>query len=388
MASIKISELTSLTPPAAADELAVVDVSANSTKKTTVGEVVGIINGDVEVANNGTATISELPVSKLQDGAARQLLQTDAAGTGVEWTSNIDVPGTLDVTGAATVGKLNVAGYSSTDVEQDIHITRSSSGTGIQTGPNLTLSTGTATDTIALQGTQGRFGIWNYASSSWVERFCVTGPGNVGIGTSSPGSALEINAAAATSPFIAKINTAEAARIDGSGRLLVGKSSARSNVNLQSGDRTPQVQIETAVNSYSNGLSIINNSADGYAPQLSLGLSLANTIGSNTNVAPTGSAALGMINFVGNDGDQFLTGARIEAVTDAATGNGDMPSRLVFSVTQDGSASPTEAMRIKNSRIINFANAPTYADNTAALAGGLVAGDVYRKSDGTLMIAY
>jgi hypothetical protein len=111
MANIKISELNALTPPAAADELPVVDVSASSTKKTTVGEVVGIINGDVEVASNGTATISELPVSKLQDGAARQLIQTDAAGTGVEWTSNVDVPGTLDVTGASTLDStLRVAG--------------------------------------------------------------------------------------------------------------------------------------------------------------------------------------------------------------------------------------------------------------------------------------
>jgi hypothetical protein len=102
MANIKISELTALTPPAATDELVVVDVSATSTKKTTVGEVVGIITGDVEVASNGTATISELPVSKLQDGAARQLLQTDAAGTGVEWTSNVALPGTLSVTGQST----------------------------------------------------------------------------------------------------------------------------------------------------------------------------------------------------------------------------------------------------------------------------------------------
>jgi hypothetical protein len=55
---------------------------------------------------NGSAWVGvvadELPVSKLQDGAARQLLQTDAAGTGVEWTSNVDVPGTLDVTSTAT----------------------------------------------------------------------------------------------------------------------------------------------------------------------------------------------------------------------------------------------------------------------------------------------
>jgi hypothetical protein len=113
MANIKISELTALTPPAAADELPVVDVTATSTKKTTVGEIVGIINGDVDVANDGTATISELPVSKLQDGDARQLLQTDAAGTGVEWTSNVDVPGTLDVTGATTLDStLGVSGQS------------------------------------------------------------------------------------------------------------------------------------------------------------------------------------------------------------------------------------------------------------------------------------
>jgi hypothetical protein len=55
---------------------------------------------------NGSAWVSatgqEIPVSKLIDGSARQLLQTDAAGTGVEWTSNVDVPGTLDVTSTAT----------------------------------------------------------------------------------------------------------------------------------------------------------------------------------------------------------------------------------------------------------------------------------------------
>ncbi len=36
-------------------------------------------------------------------GSARQLLQTNAAGTDVEFTSNVDVPGTLDVTGATTL---------------------------------------------------------------------------------------------------------------------------------------------------------------------------------------------------------------------------------------------------------------------------------------------
>jgi hypothetical protein len=55
-----------------------------------------------QITNADISATAEIAVSKLADGAARQLLQTDTAGTGVEWTSNVDVPGTLDVTGAAT----------------------------------------------------------------------------------------------------------------------------------------------------------------------------------------------------------------------------------------------------------------------------------------------
>lgn len=66
---------------------------------------------------NGSAWVSalpdEIPVSKLADGTARQLLQTDAAGTGVEWASNIDIPGTLDVTGAAVFDSTVTIGGSS-----------------------------------------------------------------------------------------------------------------------------------------------------------------------------------------------------------------------------------------------------------------------------------
>lgn len=60
MANVKISELTALTPPDAADLVPVTDSSASQTKRTTVGEIVGIIDGDVEVATDGTATASGL----------------------------------------------------------------------------------------------------------------------------------------------------------------------------------------------------------------------------------------------------------------------------------------------------------------------------------------
>ena len=52
------------------------------------------------ITNNDINSAAGISVSKLAFGTARQLLQTNAAGTANEWTSNIDIPGTLDVTGA------------------------------------------------------------------------------------------------------------------------------------------------------------------------------------------------------------------------------------------------------------------------------------------------
>ena len=58
-----------------------------------------MVDGSLVDAN--IAANAEIAVSKLADGNARQLLQTAADGTTVEFTDNVDIPGTLDVTGAA-----------------------------------------------------------------------------------------------------------------------------------------------------------------------------------------------------------------------------------------------------------------------------------------------
>jgi len=57
---------------------------------------------DGTIVNADINTSADIAVSKLANGTARQLLQTNAGGNGVEFTSNVDVPGTLDVTNAAT----------------------------------------------------------------------------------------------------------------------------------------------------------------------------------------------------------------------------------------------------------------------------------------------
>jgi len=173
----------------------------------------------------------------------------------------------------------------------------------------------------------------------------------------------------------------ERARIDSSGRLLVGTSISRSS-------RLDVINFNSIFQIESNeeaAESITRWSADLNGSRLHL------QKGRGTIAAPTivlNDDYLGELSFSGYDGVNMTNGARINAAVDGTPGANDMPGRLVFSTTADGAATPTERMRIKSTGTINFSSVATYADNTAALAGGLVAGDVYRKSDGTLMITY
>jgi len=131
----------------------------------------------------------------------------------------------------------------------------------------------------------------------------------------------------------------ERMRIDSSGRLLLGTSSTRT-VNFWD---TPQVQIE-GTNYQESSLSIYNNQNFTYGAVLALGHSRGTSLGSNTVVQ--NNDYLGTIAFYGSDGSDERRGAEICAFSDGTPGSGDMPGRLVFSTTADGSSSPTERMRI------------------------------------------
>ena len=119
----------------------------------------------------------------------------------------------------------------------------------------------------------------------------------------------------------------------GSGRLLVGTSTAENNFNqtITSG-LTPYMQIKSAER---------------------LGLSVQRTNGPGaivlaSSVTAANGNSIGNLVYSNTDGTNFLNAASITAAIDGTPGADDMPGRLVFSTTADGASSPTERMRINN----------------------------------------
>ena len=66
---------------------------------------------DGTIVNADVSTTAEIAVSKLANGSARQVLQTAANGTDVEFTSSVNLPGTLQVNGQTDLNTTtNVSG--------------------------------------------------------------------------------------------------------------------------------------------------------------------------------------------------------------------------------------------------------------------------------------
>ena len=66
------------------------------------------------------------------------------------------------------------------------------------------------------------------------------------------------------------------------------------------------------------------------------------------------------IRFYGSDGTDFGSyAAEIMVSVDAATGNNDLPGRMIFSTTADGDASPTERLRIDSAGLITITGSQT-----------------------------
>ena len=178
---------------------------------------------------------------------------------------------------------------------------------------------------IRLQRTGGSPSICSVANS-----------GNV-LYLSSDGSGIQFNTGATPT---------EAARIDSSGRLLIGTSSARASTNFKDGGYTTPLQIEGAADNISFGPTFVANTGTTNPTFRGAIATLARTrgtsIGSNTSVSS--GDLLGTLQFSGADGTNLVPAASITAYVDTTPGTDDMPGRLVFFTTADGASSPTERM--------------------------------------------
>jgi hypothetical protein len=230
----------------------------------------------------------------------------------------------------------------------------------ITLGNRVSVPLGTAALPSIYPGTDTNTGIYSpgadqlAVATNGTGRLFINATGNVGIGTTSPSEQLEVYSTsdhrlkvsraataielvqpASASPMLNAsgtgvalrfgINDAEGARLDASGRLLVGTSTAN--------DSNAQSNLVIESNS-------VGDSSYG-------GLMLRR--GSTSISAET---SLGRMFFADQSGN---VGAQISGLGDGTWASGDYPGALVFSTTADGASSPTERMRITSDAYVRLA---------------------------------
>lgn len=92
-------------------------------------------------------------------------------------------------------------------------------------------------------------------------------------------------------------------------------------------------------------------------PNVQLGHSRGAAVGTQT-ILVSGDE-LGQLTFTGSDGVSFQEGAVIVAEVDGTPGAGDLPTRLRFMVSADGSVVPAEALRLSQNLAAAFAGPVT-----------------------------
>jgi hypothetical protein len=286
--------------------------------------------GDGSTAWTSLAYVSglggEIPVSRLADGAAGQIIQTDAAGTDVEWSSTTNLPlGTAAApayrfqgdpdsglfspganqvavatngTGRLFVDASGRVGIGTTAVDAPLHVV-AANGAPLIKG---TASTGTNGCYMQLENTAGGFIVGRDNSSGGI------------LGGGAYASHLYSQGAY---PLVFSTNSTQRAQIDSSGRLLVGTSTT-------SKDFSAVFQ---------------GNSADATGG--------ANLLLARGTSSPADGSAIGYLSFTDSNHN---TTAQIQAQRDGGTWTSgtSQPGRLVFSTTADGASSPTERMSISS----------------------------------------
>jgi len=163
-----------------------------------------------------------------------------------------------------------------------------------------------------------------------------------------------------------RVGGSDKIRIDSSGRLLMGATTAESFAP----STTPQVQIE-GTDHHTSSVAIIRNSNDNGQALLILGKSRGTSIGADTVVQDDDN--VGEVLFTAADGsDRTPQVASVRAAVDGTPGSNDMPGRLEFYTTADGSQTITKRMTINSSGLVTIQNDSDTDYNTNQTASNTV----------------
>jgi hypothetical protein len=230
---------------------------------------------------------------------------------------------------------------------------------GLSIGGNAATATTASAATGPLNGTLGA------TTPSSVVATTLTTTGNATLGDSTSADSHTVNGA--TSIAVSSASTALTITQTGTGNVFVVEDAASpdstpfvidSAGNVISGTSTPTVAansangLATTPTVQTNGLAAGSSalgavawfSSGAQSPSLMLAKSNSGTMGTHTSVVS--GNLLGQVSFQGSDGTGFIRAAAITAAVDGTPATNNMPGRLVFSTTADGSAIPTERMRI------------------------------------------
>ena len=149
-------------------------------------------------------------------------------------------------------------------------------------------------------------------------------------------------------------STTERMRIDSSGNVLIGLTSAQSNASTIS-----VLQVE-GTTSETSSISAFRHGSNSNGAPIFLGKSRGSSVGDNTLVQ--NGDELGKILFVAADGtDRVSLAGGIACAIDEAPGANDTPGRLVFSTTGNSANNISERMRLSESG--NLSIGTTTTDN-------------------------
>jgi len=294
--------------------------------------------GAQNVVTTGTSTAASLiPTSSSVPTNGVYLPAANTVGVATSGSGRITVDGSGNVnidSGTVYVDAVNNrVGIGTTSPFSNLHVVSPASAAGWQIRTNSS-------------GLDNESGFYRTASDNY-ELVLRNALGGLSYLTNTGG------ASTSTLEFI--VQGSERARIDTSGRLLVGTSS-----DLSGGSTNTRFQIAASSGS---GISTIAqiysfNSGGGVAA-LDLCRSKSTTLGTNSAVA--NNDFIGSVNFKGANGSSYLQAASISCDIDGTVSGGganDMPGRLVFSTTADGASSPTERMRIVSSGNVGINRTP------------------------------